>query len=241
MSRSAAAPQPTASPPRPVSYLEQSALPFPSLLFLLPLLVAYELGTRYYAADISDIKAFSLLQDFFHWFGATGRYLPAMAVVGILLSCHITRKDPWRVHSSTLAGMTLESIVWGAPLLLLARLVTQYVPLSAGEGSRHGLVILSLGAGVYEELVFRLICFNLLGIIFVDFAKLKKNHAVLLIVPASAVLFSFYHYLGSEQFTWQSFAFRALAGVYFGAIYMFRGFGITAGSHAAYDVIVSLS
>lgn len=113
MSRSAAAPQPTASPPRPVSYLEQSALSFPSLLSLLPLLVAYELGTRYYAADISDIKAFSLLQDFFHWFGATGRYLPAMAVVGILLSCHITRKDPWRVHSSTLAGMTLESIVWG--------------------------------------------------------------------------------------------------------------------------------
>lgn len=232
---------PSKSTSRPMSYLQQSELPFPSLIFLLPLIVVYELGTRHYAAQISDIKAFSLLQDFFYWCGATGRYLPALAVVGILLSCHIARNDPWRFQPGTLAGMALESLALGAPLLLLARVIAQYVPLSTAGESPHGLVVLSLGAGIYEELVFRLMCFTLLGMVFLDLAKLKKAHAVLLVVPISAILFSLYHYLGNEPFSWRSFTFRTGAGVYFGIIFMLRGFGITAGSHAAYDVIISLS
>jgi hypothetical protein len=59
-------------------------------------------------------------------------------------------------------------------------------------------------------------------------------------VSISSLLFAGYHYLGSEPFIWQTFAFRTAAGLYFGVIFVFRGFGITAGSHAAYDVLIVL-
>jgi hypothetical protein len=59
-------------------------------------------------------------------------------------------------------------------------------------------------------------------------------------VLGSAVAFSAYHYLGAEQFDLPTFAFRTVAGVYFGGMFLARGFGVTAGSHAAYDVLVTL-
>src|SRR4051812_25194550 len=101
MSRAATAGHSTAAPRRSASvpaasssatgYFEQSALPLASLVFLAPLIVLYELGTRWYASDpVSHVEqriiAFSLMQQFFSLFGATGKYLPAAAVVAILLA-----------------------------------------------------------------------------------------------------------------------------------------------------------
>jgi len=69
---------------------------------------------------------------------------------------------------------------------------------------------------------------------------LPKSVTSLLMVLISAVLFSLYHYLGDEPFLWQTFAFRTVAGIYFGILFLCRGFGITAGSHVAYDVLLAL-
>jgi len=67
--------------------------------------------------------------------------------------------------------------------------------------------------------------------------KLEKRLSMLLIVVVSGILFSLYHYLGNEPFYWPSFIFRTVAGIYFGVLFMFRGFGVTAGAHTAYDII----
>src|SRR6476620_9814971 len=85
---------PASAKPLPAGYLRRSELPLASLVFLLPFIVLYELGTRQFASDPAHqteqrIIAFNLMQQFFHLFGATGRYMPALAVVGILLGCHI--------------------------------------------------------------------------------------------------------------------------------------------------------
>src|SRR5213079_1728732 len=96
------------------------------------------------------------------------------------------------------------------------------------------LVVLSLGAGVYEELVFRLIAFTLLNVLLIDLWKLRKPHAYLWMVLISAVTFALYHYLGTERFGWRTFAFRTAAGIYFGLLFLLRGFGITAVAHAGY-------
>src|SRR5205814_5638561 len=101
--------------------------PLPGLLFLLPLIICYEFGSHYYTVDPlrhTEVRiiAFNLLKDFFHFFGATGRYLPAAAVVGILLTWHIARHDPWRIPGGTLLAMTLESAVLGLPIILLSAL-----------------------------------------------------------------------------------------------------------------------
>jgi membrane protease YdiL (CAAX protease family) len=75
-----------------------------------------------------------------------------------------------------------------------------------------------------------------MSVLFIDVLKMEKIRAFLLMVLLSSLAFSAYHYLGSEAFEWRSFAFRTLAGIYFGIIFIWRGFGITSGAHAAYDI-----
>ena len=58
------------------------------------------------------------------------------------------------------------------------------------------------------------------------------------IIITSAVLFSLYHYLGHETPAWNTFFFRTAAGIYFAAVFIFRGFGVDVGTHAAYDLIL---
>src|SRR5205085_6629716 len=117
MTRAAAASvgAPGGRPMRRLGYFQRAEAPLTSLLFLLPLIVLYELGTRYISATTHQgeqrIIAFNLLQQFFALFGATGRYLPALAVVGILMAWHIARKDPWEARWGTMAGMLAESFI----------------------------------------------------------------------------------------------------------------------------------
>jgi hypothetical protein len=231
----------------PVGYLKQSELPFACLVFLLPFVVLYELGTHQYAFDPvhqteQRIIAFNLMLKVFHLFGATGRYMPPLAVVGILLACHIARNDPWKVKPSTLLGMGVEGLAWGLPLLaigtLIARYVAHYLPLMTGQGDWRTLAVLSLGAGIYEEMVFRLVALTLLHLVLVDILRLPKLWAYLGMVAISSVTFALYHYLGAESFSWRSLAFRTTAGAYFAGLFLLRGFGVTAFAHSSYDIFV---
>ena len=230
--------------PAPAGYVQASALPLTSLIFVLPLVIFYEVGTRLWvdpAGGGQRIIAFNLMHDFFALFGASGQHLPALAVVGILLAWHIARNDAWSVSPAVLFSMILESIALAVPVVAIGFLSVRYLPLAMTNESTAFLenLILSCGAGVYEELVFRLMAFGLLSLLLVDFLGLSKGKAGFLIMVIGAVAFSAYHYLGSEVFNWRSFAFRTAAGVYFGAVYLTRGFGVTAGSHAAYDIIIA--
>jgi membrane protease YdiL (CAAX protease family) len=239
--------------PVELGYFEQSALPFTSLMFLAPLIVVYEVGTRWYASDpVSHVEqriiAFNIMQNFFNWFGATGQYMPAAAVVGILLSFHILKNDPTCARWGVLFGMGMESIMYAIPLVTMGYIFQHYLLSHIVADNWRRLLVLSIGAGIYEELVFRLILFHVLHTLLVDILRIPKGRAVPLMVVTSAILFSLYHYhlpyfpwlsyTGSEIFEWQSFTFRTLAGIYFGMIFMWRGFGLTAGAHASYDISI---
>jgi hypothetical protein len=223
---------------RITSYIKQSELPLHSLVFLLPAMVLFELGMSFHP---SDPIAFRLLQIFFRQLGATGRFVPLLSVVAILLTWHIVRKDPWEIRFETLWGMLLESLMLALPLLALGISVSRWrihIPLAGEMLPWENNAVLSLGAGVYEEFVFRMGLMTLISILAADVFKLHKWLSNLLMVSASAVLFSLYHYLGAETFQMQSFVFRTVAGVYFGVLFLTRGFGITAGCHVLYDIIV---
>jgi membrane protease YdiL (CAAX protease family) len=143
----------------------------------------------------------------------------------------------------TLWGMFLESILLAMPLLALGIAVARWhirVPLRAEFHISSDNLILSLGAGVYEEFVFRLGMMTLVCILAIDLLRLRKSLSNLLMVLVSAVLFSLYHYLGNETFQVQSFVFRASAGIYFAILFLTRGFGITCGCHIAYDLAIVL-
>lgn len=229
-------------------YFQLSELPLASLLFVLPMIVVYEVGTRWYATDPIQgteqrIVAFNLMRQFFTLMHVNLPYWPCVAVVALLLGAHWVRKDPWIVRPSTLLGMLIESALLAFPLLIAGQALVQYMQhlhLAGLMAQDRYMIIISFGAGVYEELVFRLFGFAVLSFLFRDLLHLSKPKSMLLMVVCSAFAFSLYHYLGHEHFQWQSFLFRTVAGFYFGVLFVFRGFGVTAGTHAAYDIIVSL-
>jgi hypothetical protein len=231
-----------------LGYFTRSELPLASLAFLLPLIVLYELGSRYVVAagdpqhSEHRIIAFTMMRDFFNLFGATGKYLPAMAVIGILFTWHLARGDSWRIDAPTLLGMSAESIVLAFPLIGIGLAIVRYMPLAGGFWSERATaaIIMSVGAGIYEELVFRLVCFTLLNLLLIDVLGMRRFGGYLLIVLISSLLFAGYHYLGKEVFSWKVFVFRTVAGAYFSLVFAFRGFGITAGTHSAYDVLLVL-
>jgi hypothetical protein len=101
-------------------------------------------------------------------------------------------------------------------------------------------LMLSLGAGLYEELLFRVL---LVGGIAAALTWLLGRRTVLVGVVAAcagALIFSAFHYVGSygEELQLTSFVFRTIAGLVFSGLYLTRGFGITAWTHALYDVYV---
>jgi hypothetical protein len=233
-------------------YFTLSEAPLTALLFLAPMLVLYEVGTYFYASDWARhtetrVLAFNYVAQFMQWFGATGKYLPAFAVAAVLLAWHAFRGDPWRLEGSTACWMAAECALLAAPLLALSNLIAHYVPLAAAPPVDPGLmlrsgIVLALGAGIYEELVFRLFAFSAMNVILADLLRIGRKPACLLIVFSSAVLFSAYHYWSpqSPPFRWPDAIFRTAAGIYFGGLFLARGFGITAGTHAAYDILFFL-
>ncbi len=257
-----AAPAPEAKP----GYFAESERPLAALLFVLPLLIFYELGTGRWAIDPATlgerrIIAFNLLRRFFGWTMAaasdwigrapppppTGplmRWLPAAAVVAVLLAWHVARRDRLSIRPTLVPRMAAESFFLAAPLVALGLIAAMHLPLnlpaqaSVAPADRPAVLVMAVGAGVYEELVFRLIGFAVLHFLLVDLLQFRPKVGTAIMLLASAVLFSAYHYLGSEAFNAQTFAFRTAAGLWFGAIFLARGFGVTAGAHAAYDLLI---
>jgi membrane protease YdiL (CAAX protease family) len=166
--------------------------------------------------------------------------VPAVLVILTLLLWHLFARESWRVRLNTLITMAAESFIWALPIFGISFICQQFLPLTTTI-SKQGLLSLwslSLGAGVYEELLFRLYLCGSIYLIGRHLFSAKPMTATIVAVLTSAVLFSLYHYLGNERFTLFSFVFRTLAGIYFAGLFSARGFGVTAGAHAFYDVIV---
>jgi hypothetical protein len=103
-------------------------------------------------------------------------------------------------------------------------------------------LMVSLGAGIYEELLFRVLIVSGLAALARRSFGWGPRPAGMFAVAVGALLFSAFHYIGpyGDPFALGSFMFRLIAGVLFSAMYLLRGFGITAWTHALYDVFLSL-
>lgn len=222
-------------------YLSESQKPLPSLILVLPLVAVYETASRGMLRGIDygpaeQLVAFSLLRQGFVALGAHGPMLPALALVACLLGWHIAKRDQWSVKPLHLGAMAVEGCLLALPLAAMAMLMAKVVPFAASTEPVGRMAVLSVGAAVYEELIFRLLGFVLLTVLFLDVLRLGPKIGNTLVILVSAGLFSGYHYLGSEIFSWPIFGFRFVAGVFLGALFNIRGFGVTAFCHAAYDI-----
>ena len=227
-------------------YFQTSESARASLYFLIPFVLFYELGTWYFTFDASTnteqrIVAFSMLRDSLAALGATARWVAPASVISILIGLTIFRREKVRITPLTLCGMFGESLVLAIPLILISLLLARVPwPMLAGFDSVGSDVVLSVGAGIYEELIFRLIGFAVLHFLLSDFLGLRASVTLPAMVVLSGLLFSLYHYWGPEPFAVQTFVFRAIAGSYFGMVMLWRGFGITAGCHAGYDILICI-
>ena len=138
--------------------------------------------------------------------------------------------------------MFLESLIYGAVLGLVVGSLTD-VSLGAREilfnQSKINSLVLSLGAGIYEEFVFR---FLLITGIFWILKNTLRNKFVIYSIAffLSSLFFSLFHYLElfNEPFQVNSFLFRFTAGSVFAIIFIFRGYGIAAYSHSLYNILL---
>ncbi|MEM1353853.1 MAG: CPBP family intramembrane glutamic endopeptidase [Planctomycetota bacterium] len=212
----------------------------------------------YLAQSGMQLKATGLLKQFFAFFGVTGVHLPAVAIVGALLGIHIDRRrrkheDPWAPEPKLYAFMFLESAFLSIPLFVLMSVLFRQPPAAATDGlaSLAGLfrsetdwsawrlsMVIALGAGLYEELVFRLIAIALITLIADELLALPKEVCVGLGVGLSSLGFALIHFGGGAPFDVTRFIFYLVTGVYFAAIYLSRGFGIVVAVHALYDALV---
>jgi membrane protease YdiL (CAAX protease family) len=239
------------------SYLDLTRSQTYSLLFAVPLLLLYEAGALYlgrtgefHFRNGADVLLRTLLLPI----GIRG----SLAVTALLLVVAAVvialerRRRRIRLRTAPFLGMALESTVYAMLLGVVVGTMTQWVlggiPLLAAGGGpldflplREGIV-LSLGAGIYEEIVFRVL---LVGGIFGVFraSGLDRGRAGAFSALLAALLFSAFHYVGPYGDPWAvaSFLFRFLAGLAFSVLFLLRGLGITAWTHALYDVFLLIT
>lgn len=222
--------------------------PWPSLLFILPMLMIFEIGTYLRQGrperDSTQLVATYLIDALANCVGRSAFYLPGLFAIVILLTAHLAARHPWRFDIYVWPAMLGESLVWTLPLFVFDRVLVVHTALhrlqDASRSPLGGEVIRSFGAGIYEELVFRLICIAGLSILLVNVCKLPRAASAAFIVLLSAGLFAAQHHrpLGIEPFDATRFMFRTLAGLYLAGLFLYRGFGITCGCHAFYNLIV---
>jgi membrane protease YdiL (CAAX protease family) len=229
---------------RAETYWVQSRRPLASLVFLAPLLIAYEAGVLLLGAQVqtgTDV--------FMRWLlGSMGfgqHFLLPVLMVCVLLGWHHISRESWRLSGGIISGMAVECVLLGICLRVIVFL--QHVafqvlrePAVANIGGVLKNLVGFLGAGIYEELLFRLILMSLVAWTMRR-AGAKPRASMIVAILVNSVLFSAAHYVGGgDVFHWFDFLFRFLAGVFFSLLFLFRGFGIAAGSHAAYDILAVL-
>ena len=226
------------------SYWSLSRTPLTSLLFAMPLVLAYEGGVLLLGRGSPRNGADVWLRQLLDALGVGAYFLlPTLTVIGLLAWHHIEH-DEWRFSPAVLAGMALECLVWAAALIGVARLQERLWPLAAAVAVDEGVLarlVAFCGAGLYEEVLFRLLLLPVLAWSFERLGFLTVPAACWAVVTSS-LLFSAAHYVGplGDSFAIYSFTFRFLAGLFFALLFSIRGFGVAAGTHAVYDILVGL-
>ncbi|REJ69456.1 MAG: CPBP family intramembrane metalloprotease [Planctomycetota bacterium] len=236
----------------PSDYWQRSREPLASLLFILPLLLLYEGGILWLGPDAVRNGADVWMQQLLQLVGFGGYLMLPLVTVGILVAWHHTIRRPWRVPGSVLYGMTVESACLATVLVMIAHLhvrllsITGYAPACDLQPSGAfrwfcASLVRFFGAGIYEELLFRLV---LLSLVVSLVALLGATRQVQLAVGvlSTSLIFAAAHYVGphGEPLETYTFVFRTVAGGFFAVLFVTRGFGIAAGTHALYDVFVGM-
>ncbi len=247
-------PVPAAAATRGQRYWQASRSPRYSLLFALPLLLGYEaLAVALPMRETQGVRngAEVLLRSVFDAaVGAWGAAAFGAVMIGLagFLVVRDVRANGAPARGSVFARMMLESLLLAAVFAVTASLITRRLldvahllaiaAPAADPIDAPTRLMVSLGAGIFEELLFRVVLVSaLLAAARVVFGT-GATASTVIAVSLSALIFSASHYIGpfGDKLALPSFLFRTVAGLLFSVIYVLRGFGIVAWTHALYDV-----
>jgi hypothetical protein len=239
------------------SYFAVSRSPRYSILFALPLLIGYEGLAAFLArpgqAELRNGADALLRAAFTAVAGAHGAAILMAAVIllGVGLVARDMRANKAPLRASVFVRMLIEAVVLAVAFgfvigLTTAQLLGSLHALSIGplaQTSWATRLMLSLGAGLYEELFFRVLLVTAIAAVARVGLGLGPRGSGIIAAVVGAFIFSAFHYIGpyGDQLQLQSFVFRMLSGLAFSALYLVRGFGITAWTHALYDAFLLLT
>ncbi|MGA2916067.1 MAG: CPBP family glutamic-type intramembrane protease [Sedimentisphaerales bacterium] len=250
-------------------YFARTSRPVYALIFLLPFIITYEIlvllvNPQLLTEPVSNIRgavvSFVWVQNFLYYVGMDTKSAWLFAPVFVMLTLLILQlfsRQSWKIKFSDLFIMVIECLVLAVPLIVLALVLNRGANAPANsvrllyDSGSHNMamnLLTGIGAGIYEELIFRLILISISMMFFETILGVRRMKAIVISVIISSVLFSLHHHFVflngqfavSEKFTVIPFAFRTIAGVFFAVIFAARGFGITAGTHSFYDIIATL-
>ena len=242
-----------------IEYWRQSRRPLAALAFVLPLLALYEGGLVLLGAQAVRNGADVWLRQVLDLLGFGQYFLLPALTIGLLVAWHHLTQERWQLSATVVYVMFAECAVLGLALVGVGRLQGMLVQetlggwhspdlapavmsgVAAASGPLIGRVLGFVGAGVYEETLFRML---LLPPVAVAAARLGARRGVRIAcaVLLTSLVFSAAHYIGPQGDVFEafSFSFRCIAGAFFALVFVYRGFGIAAGTHALYDIFVSL-
>lgn len=237
------------------AYWQDSRKPRYSLLVALPLFIIYQVlealepathgGTLRNGADVILETLFSRLA------GPRGPLLLMVCLVaaGLWLVIRDYRKSGRELRFPVLVLMlgeaTLLALCFGIIVSAITSQLVRPTAMLQRDVSQLAVstrLMLSLGAGLYEELLFRVLLVGSVGWAGRRLLGFRPLVAGIWAALIGAVIFSAFHYVGpyGDPLTAYSFVFRTIAGLAFSALFLLRGFGITAWTHALYDAFLLL-
>jgi hypothetical protein len=209
----------------------------------LPIFVLYHLGVMFLpvrnAADIVTQELVALAHNDRISYAALTVGLGSLFVAVLLM---LGRGQSLRWQS--FGWLALEGIVYAIGMRLVANAVVGELFLAAGVGGRFTGLVMSLGAGLYEEIAFRVVLFGLgltcLKVLLRPRSALQRLSLAIGWAVISALVFSAWHHVGAlgEALDVRVFVFRAVCALVFTLIYVARGFAPAVWTHVAYDVWV---
>ncbi len=219
-----------------------------SVILVFPLWLTYQVGVlglpkAENGADFISTHLFRLLGN------SKTNYLLvhlALALAFVVTVLILRRKQGFdlRLFIPTVLESAIYALTMGSLILYVMSLLHINPSLAVGDDPLKGLgpltlLLVSIGAGVNEELVFRLILLSGSVALFEKAFKLRRWIAVGISFLLTALLFSAaHHVIGGEPWKVGVFVYRTLCGLFFASLFQWRGFAVAVYTHALYDVWV---
>lgn len=227
-------------------YLNTTPNILTEVVFIFPVLLFYHLGTHITSTrngvDIISV----LLAELYVRVPWSVLAINALVVVSFFIFYAVARRNE-DFKLRMFGALFVESLVYALSMGTVIVIVMVYVFRLQPPGMLPGsaekwfdIFFISAGAGLHEELVFRLLIFGGTVYLLDEHTRLKTYSAVLIGLGLSSLLFALAHHVppyGEPLALWPVI-YRIVAGVFFALLYRYRGLSVAVYTHMFYDIYV---